>query len=276
MIGMCSLVGLDEKKLWFHFFLKFILALIHADTTLSGDFLFSARWPAACEKKRPHFKFDLDSTHGFIQIDASNAFNSINRQILLHNVKILCPEIATYISNCYIKPARLFITGGGELSSKEGTTQGDPIAMGMYALGLMSLLTSVITSETNKLYKSHSLTTLREVGTIDELQKWWENVLYYGPYLGYHVNELKSWLITKEDHLEQARQKFKNSAIKITTEGHRHLGAVVGNQENKESYVAEKVASWVKEIDMLSNISRTQPRAAYSAFIHGYGIATPI
>ena len=49
--------------------------------------------------------FDLDSTHGFIQVVASNALNSINRQILLHNVKILCPDIATYIRNCYIQPA---------------------------------------------------------------------------------------------------------------------------------------------------------------------------
>lgn len=35
-----------------------------------------------------HDLFECDSTHGFIQIDASNAFNSINRKLLLHNVKI--------------------------------------------------------------------------------------------------------------------------------------------------------------------------------------------
>ena len=33
--------------------------------------------------------------------------------------------------------------------------------------------------------------------------------------------------------------------------------------------MAEKVKNWVKDIEMLSNISRTQPHAAYSAFIHG-------
>ena len=91
--------------------------------------------------------YDLDSTHGFIQIDASNAFNSINRNVLLHNIKIICPQIATYVTNCYNKPARLFITGGKEIQSTEGTTQGDPIAMGMYALGLMPLLTSITTPE---------------------------------------------------------------------------------------------------------------------------------
>ena len=55
--------------------------------------------------------FEEDTTHGFIQIDASKAFNSINQTLLLHNVKILCPEIATCINNCYMKPFRLFITG---------------------------------------------------------------------------------------------------------------------------------------------------------------------
>ena len=95
--------------------------------------------------------YDLDSTHGFIQIDASNAFNSINRSVLLHNIKILCPQISTYIFNCYCKPARVFLTGGREIMSSEGTTQGDPIAMGMYALGLMPLLSSVITPDTEDL-----------------------------------------------------------------------------------------------------------------------------
>ena len=42
----------------------------------------------------------VDTTHEFIQTDASNAFNLINRTLLLHNLKILCPEIATYINNC--------------------------------------------------------------------------------------------------------------------------------------------------------------------------------
>ena len=58
----------------------------------------------------------------------------------MHNIKVLCPEFATYVINCYVRPARLFITGGKELASDEGTTQGDPVAMGMYAIGILPLL----------------------------------------------------------------------------------------------------------------------------------------
>ena len=61
-------------------------------------------------------------------IDAEIAFNSINRKVMLHNLKFICPIIATYILNCYATPSRLFIASGGEILSIEGTTQGDPTA----------------------------------------------------------------------------------------------------------------------------------------------------
>ena len=60
--------------------------------------------------------------------DAEIAFNSKNRKVMLHNLKFICPIIATYILNCYATPSRLFIASGGEILSIEGTTQGDPTA----------------------------------------------------------------------------------------------------------------------------------------------------
>ena len=37
----------------------------------------------------------------WVQIDSANAFNSLNRNFFLHNIKIICPEIVKFISNCY-------------------------------------------------------------------------------------------------------------------------------------------------------------------------------
>ena len=62
-------------------------------------------------------------------IDAEIAFNSINRKVMLHNLKFICPIIATYIINCYATPSRIFIVGLGETFSSEGTSQGDPTAL---------------------------------------------------------------------------------------------------------------------------------------------------
>ena len=70
--------------------------------------------------------------------------NNINRQALLHNVNVVCPVFSNYVSNCYRTPARLFVIGGVELSSKEGTTQGDPIGMAVYATGITPLLNDLM------------------------------------------------------------------------------------------------------------------------------------
>ena len=87
--------------------------------------------------------FESDDTDAVLLIDASNAFNALNRAAALHNIRILCPIIAIYAINTYRQPARLFVIGGKEIVSAEGTTQGDPLAMGLYALSIQPLITSL-------------------------------------------------------------------------------------------------------------------------------------
>merc|ERR1711874_163771 len=53
---------------------------------------------------------------------------------------------------------------------------------------------------------------------------------------------------------------------KITTEGHRHIGAALGSQSFKEEYVKMKVECWVKDINNLAEIAQEEPQAALSAF----------
>ena len=60
-------------------------------------------------------------------MDASNVFNTLNRQTALHNIQILCPSIATAPINTYRAPSELYVEGD-VLLSQEGTTQGDPLA----------------------------------------------------------------------------------------------------------------------------------------------------
>ena len=78
--------------------------------------------------------FHGEDTDAVLLIDASNAFSSLNRMTALHNILVTCPIIAPYAINTYRNPARLFVVGGHELLSAEGTTQGDPVSMAFYGI----------------------------------------------------------------------------------------------------------------------------------------------
>ncbi len=84
--------------------------------------------------------FADEETEGALLVDAANAFNSINRQAALHNISIICPPLAQVLFNTYQAPVRCVIQGGGEVSSSEGTTQGDPLAMAMAVRPLIDRL----------------------------------------------------------------------------------------------------------------------------------------
>ena len=84
--------------------------------------------------------FKEESTEAVLLVDEENAFNSINRKVFLQNISILCPALSLFVTNCYATPARLFVIDGSKIQFNEGTTQGDPVAMAIYALGITPLI----------------------------------------------------------------------------------------------------------------------------------------
>ena len=92
--------------------------------------------------------YDQPDCEGVLLVDATNAFNSLNRRATLHNIKVSCPSLAQYVENIYKDPTQLYIATrskrqNSNIQAEEGTTQGDPIAMAMYALGLAALLNEI-------------------------------------------------------------------------------------------------------------------------------------
>ena len=71
---------------------------------------------------------DDSNTEAVLLVDASNAFNNLNHQVALTNISVNCPAILPVLANTYRQPSFLFV-GGVVLISKEGTTQGDPLAI---------------------------------------------------------------------------------------------------------------------------------------------------
>ena len=107
-------------------------------------------------------------------------------------------------------------------------------------------------------------------GSIESLYQWYESLCQEGRKSGYIVNSAKSWLIVKNRELPESAKNVFGDEVNITLEGRRHLGAVIGSKEFKNQYCQEKVDKWLRDIEFLTEISKSQPNAAYVAFTKGF------
>ena len=215
-------------------------------------------------------KIFLDQdTEAALLIDATNAFNSINRQAALHNISVICPPLGQVLINTYRSPIPLCVTGSGEMASTEGTTQGDPLAMAMYALAISPLINKLnqLCPDVKQVWYADEATG---AATCTKLRGWWDELSNHGPLYGYYPNARKTHLIVKEEHEVSAKEIFDGTGVLITAEGERHLGAAIGSRSFAEKYVNNKVENWIEEIKRLAKAAVSQPHAAYAAFYSLY------
>ena len=250
---------------------KAILRIVGSDVEeAAGPLQVCAGQDGGCEAAVHAMRsvFQAPETEAVLLVDATNAFNSINRKAALHNINVLCPPLAHVLINTYRVPVRLFITGGGEIASTEGTTQGDPLAMAMYALAVTPLIDE-LRSRCPDVHQVWYADDATGASTCRNLRAWWNGLADLGPTFGYHPNASKTYLVVKEEHETCATQLFADTNVHITTHGKRHLGAALGSKTFTEEYVSAKVLGWTKEIEYLAKVAVSQPHAAYAAFTHG-------
>ena len=90
-----------------------------------------------------------------------------------------------------------------------------------------------------------------------QLYSWYRQLSKEGQKFGYFVNGSKSWLIVKSGELAEEAMRVFGEEVNITTEGQRHLGAVIASQEYKDQYCEVKVCAWKEEIKRLSEIAKS-------------------
>ena len=117
-------------------------------------------------------------------------------------------------------------------------------------------------------------TTLRREGwgggRIEPLYNRYNHLSQERKKYGNLVNGSKSWLIVKSEKRADEAERVLGDMVNMTTEGQRHLGAVIGSQEYNDHYCREKVLGWKGEIETLSKIAKSQPHAGYTALTKGY------
>ena len=144
---------------------------------------------------------------------AVHAINSLFQRKETDASNALCPGLATFAINTYRAPVRLFVTGGKELISAEGTTQ-----------PLISPLQAV--RQAKQCWFADYASGWDHHKTVE----WWDELTVVALDLGYYPNAGKCWLVTKPDGEETARSIFEEIVINIITEGRKHLGAALGSR----------------------------------------------
>ena len=81
--------------------------------------------------------FETDEYEAMLFVYALKVFNSINCQ----NIQVIFPFLAPMIINTYRMSSCLFIDAES-IMSREGVTQGDPLAMAFYAIATILLIES--------------------------------------------------------------------------------------------------------------------------------------
>jgi len=82
---------------------------------------------------------NLPESFVITQIDFSNAFNEVNRHIMLQLVQQHFPQLFPWISFCYSVAAPLFL-GSNVIYATSGVQQGDPLSSLLFALVLQPFL----------------------------------------------------------------------------------------------------------------------------------------
>ena len=107
--------------------------------------------------------------YSILQVDLANAFNSLDRHHMLHQVALRAPQLSAWASFCYRSHSHLFLQNGHPLSSQQGVQQGDPLGPLFFSLAWHSVIEALPTNLSMNLWY---LDDGHLIGTPDSLRSY--------------------------------------------------------------------------------------------------------
>ena len=101
----------------------------------------------------------------------------------------------------------LFISGE-TLPSQEGTTQGDLLAMAMYAIATVPLIERISNDDVKQSWYADDAAA---GGILSGLRKWWDDLAKISPDYCYFPNAKKTHLLVKDHLVAEATEVFKDT-----------------------------------------------------------------
>ena len=147
----------------------------------------------------------------------------------------LYPSVASFAFNCYRHWSSLFLRNGNGtasfLHSKEGVTQGGPLAMITYRIGILPLIKNLkqeIPAITHPWHADNAVA----LGTLSRLGTYFDLVTHQGPGHGYYPRPSKSVLVLRPENIEAEKEFGARHGFKVCTVA-RYLGGYIGDNKPK-------------------------------------------
>ena len=197
-------------------------------------------------------------------VDATNAFNELNRKAMLWTVAHLWPSGARFSFNCYRHSTVMVVRRRGGtpeyILSREGVTQGDPLSMLLYGLAMTPLALILQREEPGVVWAWYADDAALS-GPPAAVANGMRLLLRYGPARGYFPCPAKSILIDAPPEDSPGGRLLAEFSFEAPA-GSRYLGGFLGKGAARESWVGEKVAAWTESVRDLARVAVRHPQAA--------------
>ena len=192
-----------------------------------------------------HYLEAIGNRRGILSIDMKNAFNNLNREVLLKQIQNRAPDLERAFAWAYGNWTDLYISPGCILKSKTGVRQGDPLGPLLFSLGYTCVLEKLEKALVDNGFQNElpMLTYLDDTylfshpSALAKLKRVVFDVFDdLAPLTGLKLREDKTWTIEP--------RIFRSEGVNV-------LGSHVGG--NKEGFILTKTAEFARILQKLSD-----------------------
>lgn len=204
---------------------------------------------AAVHATRTYLLLNKNSSKILLKIDFENAFNSVERDVMLNEIKKHTPSIYPFMWQCYSKPSFLFF-GNDTIMSQVGAQQGDPCGPLAFSLSIQPIIEGMA-SELNLWYLDDGTLCGEPEVVLSDLRK----LINECKRIGLNVNPSKCELFfcSKQEDSIIANFNEVTPGIRIVTDDLDLLGAPLTETATKRILTKKKIELSTL-IERLSNL----------------------
>lgn len=209
-----------------------------------------------------------NSSSVIVKIDFTNAFNCVERQVLLEQCRHHFPGLSRWAEWCYSKPSHLYF-GPEVILSERGVQQGDPIGPLLFSLALQPILLKLHNARSEEgLQLSYSfLDDLVLAGDQSVVSEAFMFVKAEASKIGLQFNTSKCEVIPAAGHGSRLNKSlFPDNVIYREDGNFELLGGPIGSNDFCNAHTQERVNTAMEILNALGELP--DPQVALTLLRH--------